>query len=579
MQLRPRLYGFLAVALVVVAVGRIVSSYRRTGELFDEPCHVAAAMELLAQHTYKLDPVHPPLARLAMGLPLYLAGERYPQMNAEETAAANYDVVGNHVLYDSGHYIRNLMLARSAMLPFFIALSVLVFLWARKEFGTIAALSALALLTTTPIILALSSIAYTDLVAATTQFAAVFAFTKWLEQPSKRMTGLMGTAIGFALMSKMTSFVFLPIAALAIAAIRWARMREGSGLRLGLQCTKLIGAVGVALILLWGSYGFSTGHVREEFNLSVNSMPSFQHFPVVVRNLARSTVVNNWRIPAPALFHGFAETWVLNKTVSSTYMFGAVRESCWYFFLGGVFFKSPIPLLILCAVGLTFVVSRCRELNWSAFAPAIAAAAIFLVTLPVKYHAGMRHVLIVFPLLVIVAGAGVAHLLRVKGAAQTWARIALLMLLGWQGFETIRAQKDFIAYFKELGGSDPSRVMVTGCDLDCGQDIFRLADELRTRGISRLSLAIWSSADMQRAGLPSFEVLQPSTRVSGWIAISDRSLRLGDVLHESHGPYAYRWLENYRPLERVGQTIRLYYIPAVSASTDAPVDSAIAKWR
>jgi hypothetical protein len=63
---RHRLYGFLAVALVVVAVGRIVSSYRRTGELFDEPCHVAAAIELLAQHMYKLDPVHPPLARLAM---------------------------------------------------------------------------------------------------------------------------------------------------------------------------------------------------------------------------------------------------------------------------------------------------------------------------------------------------------------------------------------------------------------------------------------------------------------------------------------------------------------------------------
>ena len=79
---------------------------------------------------------------------------------------------------------------------------------------------------------------------------------------------------------------------------------------------------------------------------------------------------------------------------------------------------------------------------------------------------------------------------------------------------------------------------------------------------------------MQRAGLPSFGVLQPSIPVSGWIAISDRSLRLGDVLHEGYGPDAYTWLENYQPLERVGQTIRLYYIPAVSAAKPMTASAA-----
>jgi hypothetical protein len=63
--------------LALVAVLRIIFSYPLTSLTFDEPCHVAAAIELLARHTYKLDPVHPPLARVAIGLPLYLAGERY----------------------------------------------------------------------------------------------------------------------------------------------------------------------------------------------------------------------------------------------------------------------------------------------------------------------------------------------------------------------------------------------------------------------------------------------------------------------------------------------------------------------
>lgn len=563
-----RIYTSAFIALVLLATLRIISSYTHTAQLFDEPCHVAASIELLAQHTYKLDPVHPPLARLAIGLPLYVAGERYPKMNPQEAATANYNVVGNHVLYDSGHYLRNLILARSAMLPFFVFLSLLVFLWARREFGPVAAVAALALFTTTPIILALSSIAYTDLVAATTQFAALFLFTRWLERPNGRTTLLLGLGIGLALMSKMTSLVFLPAAAFAITILRWARMRESPANSGGLCWKRLLAAVGIAVILLWGSYGFSVGHVREEFNLSVNSMPSFQHFPAVMRNVAKSVVVNNWQIPAPGLFHGFAEAWVLNKSIASTYMFGVVRDSCWYFFLAGSFLKSPLPLLILCVVGLGFLVLNYRKENWSTAAPAVAVAAIFLATLPVKYHAGMRHVLVVFPLLAVIAGGGVSYLLRLQNSARRWTAVAVvLILIGWQGLETIRAQRDFIAYFNEFAGTDPSRVMVTGCDLDCGQDIFRLADTLRTRGISHISLAVWSSAEMGRMGLPNFDVLQPSTPVDGWIAISDRSLRLGDVLHESYGPGAYKWLDNYHPVARVGETILLYYIPAISAST------------
>ena len=313
--LNNRICTFVAFALVLLGVVRILCSYPHTAQLFDEPCHVAASIELIAQRTYKLDPVHPPLAlNLMIGFPLYLAGERYPRMNPQEAATANYNIVGNHVLYDSGHYLRNLILARSAMLPFFVFLSILVFLWARKECGPVAAVTALALFTTTPIILALSSIAYTDLVAAATQFAALFLFTRWLEQPSRRATLLLGIAIGFALMSKMTSLVFLPTAGLAMAMFRWARMRGDPANSAGPYWKRLLAAVAIAVMLLWGSYGFSVGHVREEFNLSLNSMPSFQHFPAVVRNMARSIVANNWRIPAPALFHGFAEAWVLNKS-------------------------------------------------------------------------------------------------------------------------------------------------------------------------------------------------------------------------------------------------------------------------
>jgi len=254
------------------------------------------------------------LARLAIGIPLYFAGERYPHLSAEEAASPNYNLVGNHILYDDGHYVRNLMLARSGMLPFFVAACVLIFLWARREFGDLAAFLSVLMFSTTPIVLALSSLAYTDLVAATTQFAAVFAFTIWLDKPSRRSALLLGAAIGLALMSKLTTLLFLPAAAAAIVGCKWFFARDSSTNVLKIHWKGLIAAVAIAIVVLWGGYGFSVGHVRQEMGLTPESMPSFQHFPSPLRAVTRAIVLKDPIVPAPALLHGFATAWVLNKT-------------------------------------------------------------------------------------------------------------------------------------------------------------------------------------------------------------------------------------------------------------------------
>jgi hypothetical protein len=40
-----------------------------------------------------------------------------------------------------------------------------------------------------------------------------------------------------------------------------------------------------------------------------------------------------------------------------------------------------------------------------------------------------------------------------------------------------------------------------------------------------------------------------------------RSLRLGHVLHSAYPPDGFAWLSQYQPVEKIGKTIRLYYIP------------------
>src|ERR1039457_684296 len=103
-----------------------------------------------------------------------------------------------------------------------------------------------------------------------------------------------------------------------------------------------------------------------------------------------------------------------------------------------------------------------------------------------------------------------------------------MRLRTWQLVSTARAGSDNIAYFNEFAGSDPSTVLISGCDLDCGQDLFALSRELQARHVSHASFALWTSADMSTMSLPEFDIPEPYQPVTGWFAIRLRALRFGD---------------------------------------------------
>jgi hypothetical protein len=176
----------------------------------------------------------------------------------------------------------------------------------------------------------------------------------------------------------------------------------------------------------------------------------------------------------------------------------------------------------------------------------------------------MRHILVAVLLVTIVSGLGISTILR-RTNGLTVVAMALVALLVWQARESAAAQSDFLAYFNELAGKDPSFVLVTGCDLDCGQDLFRLARELRARNKSECTLLVWSSADISRSNLPANEIensaVENPTALHGCVALSSRAFRLGDVFHHSYGPGYFSWLTKYQPVANVGRTIRLYEIP------------------
>jgi hypothetical protein len=558
-----RAYVALAALFVLIAVGRVLASYKHTAQGFDEPCHVAAGIEFLDRHTYTLDPIHPTLARVAVALPLYLAGERLPKL--EPPASLNYNAVGDAILNDSGHYLRNLVLARLGMLPFLLLGCGVVFLWARREYGGLAAVMAVALFTTIPSVLAFSSVAYTDMAAASTQVLAFWALGAWLEKNNSRSAAGLGLAAGLTLLAKTTALIFLPACGVSVALVKWwlTRDKEKNPHSLPWSYAKQLAMAGaIAVMVVWAGYGFSVGRVDESMNLSPASMPEFRSFPAPVANIGRHLILSDPEVPVPALIKGLATIWAINGSQPQTYLLGHIkRGGWWYFFLVAVAVKSPIPFLILLAVGLLALRDSVTEGRWSAIVPVVCAATVLLVTMPAKINYGVRHVLVVFPLFAMVAGCGCSYLWHRRDGQRAFFRAALVALLLWQCISTVRASGDFLAYFNELAGKDPSKVLVAGCDLDCGQDLFGLVDELKRRHVSHVTLALWTSADVGKMGLPAFDVAQPYQPATGWFAISLRALRFGDLFHSTYPPGAFAWLDRYQPVARVGKTILLYHIP------------------
>src|ERR1035438_288822 len=103
--------------------------------------------------------------------------------------------------------------------------------------------------------------------------------------------------------------------------------------------------------------------------------------------------------------------------------------------------------------------------------PAVLTATILAVNLPTSLNIGVRYMLPLYPLLALTAGIGTVWLWRRY-------RMAATILVVWTALSCAAAHPDYLAYFNELGGTHPERILVDS-DLVWGQDMARLGTELQ----------------------------------------------------------------------------------------------------
>ncbi|MGQ0641597.1 MAG: ArnT family glycosyltransferase [Gemmatimonadaceae bacterium] len=503
---------------------RVIATYNVYSHTVDEPNHLAAGLARWSNGGYTLDALHPPFARVIIALGPYAAGAR-------SVGEAQVRREGSAVMRTGRGYESNLWLARFGVLPFFLVACSLVWWWGARIGGPAAGAFSVVIFTLTPAIVAHAGLATTDMPLAATLLGTCAAWLLWAEHPrSLKRAVVLGAAAGAAVATKFSAIPYF--GALAVTSLFFLRPWRAADTR------ELARALGVAVLaavgVLWAAHGFSVGWAGGVFT------------------------------PFPEFFIGLGQLARHNAAGHFTYLLGSPALSGQVAFFPVVLLvKTPLALLLLMGFGAAWAVQQWRrsgKKDHGALLPLLIAGAVLVVAMAANINAGVRHILPIYAFLAVVAGAFVARAWIYRGTLRSLAAAFLGLYL----IESATAHPDALAYFNVLVPNERGRVLVDS-DLDWGQDLHRLRDTTRARGITHLALAYYGSGDRARDVLPALRPLSQHAPDTGWVAISETYYRIG-AISNAGGRWAidttaYRWLRGQELVARVGKSIRLYRVP------------------
>jgi hypothetical protein len=457
----------------------------------DETAHLPAGYTYLDRGDLRLNPEHPPLAKAWAALPLWLAGAGRPDYAGEDWARAAQWRFGFAFLNGPPEAAarRNpdaqLLAGRAMILALGLLLCLLVHRWAGTLWGNEGALVALALCALSPVVLAHARLVTTDLPAALGFTATLWSFARFLRAPSPGGAALTGLALGAALLTKFTALLLPP--ALLVAAAAWT-VRSRRLAPLG----GLLAAGILAYAVLWAGYGFRFAPAPEgAYALPWGAMARSEGPPPAAMALAR-----DWRLAPEAYLFGL--TAALHDETRLAYLNGVESVIGWrsYFPLAFLY-KTPPAFLLLTGWALLVCLrrgGRRREVLLLLLAPVALYA---LVSVRSRLNIGHRHLLPIYPLLCVTAGALAPQARRRRVAA--WG---LGLGLAGCAVSFALATPGYLSYFSVLGGGSRGGYRhLLDSNLDWGQDLKRLAAWQRAHGGEPVDLAYFGTADPRAYGL------------------------------------------------------------------------------
>jgi len=197
-----------AIALICVFCVQALLALSRLSATTDEPVHLSAGYSYWQTLDFRLNPEHPPLAKLVAALPLLVLKPNLDTSSIDWTEASEYPF-GFAFLYGNDAD-RILFWGRVPMIVLAALGGWITFLFARDLFGPPAGAFAAGLYCFCPNLLAHGMLITTDVPLAAFTVLTLYLFWKRCKKPSWKSDFVTGLALGAAMASKFSGAV-LPV--------------------------------------------------------------------------------------------------------------------------------------------------------------------------------------------------------------------------------------------------------------------------------------------------------------------------------------------------------------------------------
>lgn len=568
-----------------------------------------------------------PAPILSRSDPLWESGDaldpaKYPEGRARTWSLAQWSF-GDMILHQNGNDADAITFwARFPITLVALLLLFFVYRFTKELGGTLAGLFALLLFAADPNVIAHSHYVTTDIGIAAFIFISAYYFIRFLRDPSAKNIVLSGLFLALAELAKFSAVLLFPTYGLFV--ILYALTCQATGAdatrpwrlkfrKLWEYLWKFAASVAIAFAVIWGLYFVNTLQMPG----SVIGEIARAQFPndKLAGRIAEGSVV--WMSGVPILkplaeyFLGLFQVFARVSGGNTYYFFGTVTNHAtpWYF--PAVFFlKETLPFLFLMFATGVYTLLRVKRsfaergnITRRAFLARTfqnripqALALFFIlfyayVSITGNLNIGFRHLFPILPFLALLIGKTALDIYK-RHAHEPHTRQTLGLILGGFSFAIVAipvlAYPSYLSYFNAVaGGHTNGYHYVTDSNYDWGQDLKRLRDYVNDfnackRGdmsapqdlcrnpalpaIDRIRVDYFGGSDpgyyLGEKFIPWHSDNAPAP---GWYAIS-----VGFFQESTHRTLArptdpsYRWLLDYAPVARAGDSIFIYYVPAPS---------------
>jgi hypothetical protein len=492
----------VALSLLVVIQGVLLwFGCAYSSPTIDEPAHLVAGVEYWQSGRTTLYSVNPPMFKLVSTLPGVIRGSiELPRNIASENVLLSkrpeFDLGWMFAKQDRVGFVAQLVEARRICSIFCLFGTVGVYFFARQWLSSSRSLLAAAMWAFLPVTLGYGALLTADIPAASVGCWASIAVYHSLQGPGRRRDimrrdTVAAVWIGFAILTKFTWLIAIPIYTLAIVfcELKHLLVRDENGLEANNKL-RLAFSIGgkTSLRLIWVVF-FVWGTTCTGYRWSGMFQPigAFQFQSSLLSTLFHGLPENGWMNNLPVMIPsdmviGLDLQWRDFDHPRMNYLNGEwKRGGWWYYYVVAIAIKLPIALHILSIFALANWTHR-RQLLCYCLVP--STVVFLLVSSKTNMCEHTRYLWIILPYLCVIASS--------VPSKKPWTKALVLILASWSMLSGIMTFPCGISYGNELVGSprDTWRVL-SGSNLDWYTDWYGVKRWL-ARNPPNLPTAIYS---------------------------------------------------------------------------------------